>query len=219
MSLDCFFDRNFDAEIEAEAAARARSETATQHSSEALAAAVREAAEAARQEGYAAGHEAGLTAARAEIAARQTELAEQLLARFGDLLADRQEHQQRLETEMTGFVHDICAKVFPELGAAYGSARVSEEIARIIRRAVGSPSLDIRVAPDMALHVRAALARLEPDEGRKARVIPDATLAETDVEATWQNGRSHYSFEATCKAILQLLAAPEISQIADRTHR
>ena len=207
MTVNPFFARNFDAEIEAEAVERDRQihSPAPSFSAEEVAEMVRKAEIEAHEKGVTEGHAAGLAEARAETAVRHADMLERLGKTLNALLDDRHVHHARLEAEMAEFTRDVGARVFPELVQTYGADRVKTEISRIVRRAVGSASLDIRVAPAMAEPATEALRALDPDRAATARIVTEPTFEDTQVEAAWKNGRSRYSFAATCKAILHLL--------------
>lgn len=197
------FVRDFEAEIDAERLLAERQ--VPTHSEADLAAA----ADAARADGYAAGHAEGLAAGRhealASIEAQCLAAMQSLALSMADLLADRAAHRQRLEAEMSAFAGDLAERVFPELVQRLGPNRLTEEIGRVVRRAVGSPSLEIRLAPDVAASREADLVAMAAGTGQHIRVVADPALAPADVQAAWRNGRSRYSFAAICRSVLTLI--------------
>lgn len=203
------FTRDFDAEIDEE---RRMAECVVPvYSPDDLAAAV----EAARQEGFAQGLEQGIEDGRAEIGAaleaRRAEALEQLLPEIATLIADRATHSTCLEAEMAAYVRDVSEMILPEILRSLGQQRLDAEIARIVKRAVGSPTLEIRVAPIFAEHFAADLASTNDRDGQTIRVVPDETLEPSEVQASWRNGRSQYSFPALCRSILALVDDVAIS--------
>lgn len=197
------FVRDFEAEIDAERLLAERQ--APTHSADDLIAA----AEAARAEGHAAGHaeglEAGRQAALDAIESQRLAVFQALAVAVDDLLVDRAAHRARLEGEMTAFAADLAARVFPELAVRLGPNRVDAEIARVMRRAVGSPSLEIRLAPALAETLAPDLVAMGHASGQTIRVTPDPSLDRTEVHAQWRHGRSRYSFAAICQSVLGMI--------------
>ncbi len=202
------FVRDFEAEMTAERL-RAESQVAT-HSAEDLA----RVSAAAHAEGHAAGLAEGLASgwreALASIEAQRLEAVGKLATAVDGLLAERAAHRQRLEAEMIAFVADLADRVLPELVSQLGARRVDEEIGRVIRRAIGSPSLEIRLSPAVAETLGDELHRMAAPSGQTIRVVPDPALDPTEVYASWLHGRSRYSFAAICRSIQTLIrrAAP-----------
>lgn len=197
------FVRDFEAEIDAERLLAERQAVA--HSADDLMTAAAE----ARAAGHAAGLAEGLAAGRQEaldmVEARRLEAVEALALSVGDLLSDRAGHRQRLETEMSAFAADLAARVFPELVQRLGSQRLHGEIGRVMRRAVGSPFLEIRLAPPVAETLAADLVAMGAATGQTIRVLPDPALDRAEVSAQWRHGRSQYSFAAICRSILAMI--------------
>lgn len=197
------FVRDFEAEIDAEILYAQRQ--AVTHTADDLIIA----AAGARTEGHAAGLAEGLASGWAEalasIEAQRLEAMGGLGVAVGALLSDNAAHCQRLEAEMAAFAADLADKVFPDLARHLGACRVEEEIARVTRRAIGSPSLEIRLAPAVAQALATDLAAMGLPSGQTIRVLPDATLEPTEVHAAWQSGRSRYSFAAICRSIQTLI--------------
>lgn len=214
------FVRDFEAEIDAERLLAERQ--VPTHSADDLMAAAAE----ARAEGHAAGHAEGLAAGRHEvleaIEAQRLAALQALALSVDDLLADRAAHRMRLEQEMAAFAADLAARVFPELAGRLGPNRVEAEIARVMRRAVGSPSLEIRLAPAVAETLAPDLVAMGHASGQTIRVTPDPALARADVHAQWRDGRSRYSFSAICHSVLALIrqtaALPSPSDLSGQTH-
>jgi len=202
------FARDFDAEIDEER--RLAACVAPVHGPDELAAAV----EAARQEGLAQGRAQGLEEGRAEmraaLEARRADALEQLLPEIAALVADRAAYRQGLEAEMVAYVRDVSERVLPEIVHALGRRRLDAEIARIVRRAVGSPTLEIRLSPLVADTFPDTFADIlaagGDHQGPAIRVVPDAALEPSEVRASWCNGRSRHSFPALCRSILALVA-------------
>lgn len=203
------FTRDFDAEIDAER--RIAECVVPVYGPDELAAAV----EAARQEGFAQGLAQGIEDGRAEVGAaleaRRAEALEHLLPEIAALIADRATHRACLEAEMAAYVRDVSETILPEILRSLGHQRIDAEIARIVKRAVGSPALEIRVSPIFADSFAADLASPSDREGPAIRVVPDAALEPSEVRASWRNGRSRYSFPALCRSILALVADVAIS--------
>lgn len=197
------FVRDFEAEIDAERLLAERQ--AVVHSAEDLQAA----SDAARAEGHAAGFAEGLSTGReealAEIEAQRVEAMGKLALAVDALLAGRAAHQQRLEAEMTAFAADLADRVFPELQRDLGSSRLDAELRRVMGRAIGSPWLEIRLAPAVSEALAGELVAMGAEHDQKVRVRPDPALGPTDVEAAWMNGRSRYSFAAICRSIQSLI--------------
>ena len=198
------FTRDFDAEIDEER--RIAECVVPTYSPEDLAAAV----EGARQEGFAQGLAQGIEDGRAELGAaleaRRAEALENLSPEIAALIADRATHRACLEAEMAAYVRDVSETILPEILRMLGEQRIDEEIARIVKRAVGSPTLEIRVSPIFADCFFTALASPSCDNGPAIRVVPDAALEPAEVRASWRNGRSRYSFPALCRSILALVS-------------
>jgi flagellar biosynthesis/type III secretory pathway protein FliH len=197
------FVRDFEAEIDAERLLAERQ--AVVHTADDL----REASAAARAEGHAAGLAEGLASgwreALASIEAQRLEAIGKLATAVDALLADRAEHRQRLEAEMTAFAGDLADRVFPELVRQLGTSRVDEEIKRVMGRAIGSPSLQIRLSPNVANVLADDLIEMGTQSGQQVRVLPDPALEPTEVHASWQDGRSRYSFAAICRSIQSMI--------------
>lgn len=214
------FVRDFEAEIDAERLLAERQ--VPTHSADDLMAAAAE----ARAEGHAAGHAEGLAAGRQEvleaIEAQRLSALQALALSVDDLLADRAAHRMRLEQEMAAFAADLAARVFPELAVRLGPNRVDAEIARVMRRAVGSPSLEIRLAPALAETLAPDLVAMGHASGQTIRVTPDPALGRADVHAQWRDGRSRYSFAAICRSVLALIRQtapqPSPSDLSGQTH-
>ncbi|MFA8388012.1 MAG: hypothetical protein ACEPO2_20525 [Pelagibaca sp.] len=198
------FTRDFDAEIDEER--RIAECVVPVYSPDDLATAV----EAARQEGFEEGFTQGIEEGRAEISealeARRAEALEHLLPEIAALIEDRATHRACLEAEMAAYVRDVSETILPEILRSLGHQRIDAEIARIVKRAVGSPTLEIRVSPIFADGFAAELASPSDRDGSTIRVVPDAALEPSEVRASWRNGRSHYSFPALCRSILALVA-------------
>lgn len=214
------FVRDFEAEIDAELLlARRQSVTHTEDD-------LMQAAADARTEGHASGLAEGLASGRAEalasIEAQQLEATRGVDVALGRLLSDHAAHCQRLEMELAAFAADLADKVFPELARHLGADRVNEEIARVMRRAIGSPSLEVRLSPAVAKSMATDLAAMGLQSGQTIRVMPDATLEPTEVHAAWLHGRSRYSFAAICRSIQALIrksaSPPPPSVQAGLTH-
>ena len=197
------FVRDFEAEIDAEILYAQRQ--AVTHTADDLIIA----AAGARTEGHAAGLAEGLASGWAEalasIEAQRLEAMGGLGVAVGALLSDNAAHCQRLEAEMAAFAADLADKVFPELARHLGAHRIDEEIARVMRRAIGSPSLEIRLAPAVAETLATELAAMSLQSGQTIRVVPDAALEPTEVHAAWLHGRSRYFFAAICRSIQTLI--------------
>jgi flagellar biosynthesis/type III secretory pathway protein FliH len=190
------FERDFEAEIDAERLLAERQ--AVVHTADEL----MTAAAAGRAEGHAAGLAEGLAAgwreALAAIEAQRLDAIGKLAVAVDSLLAERAAHRHRLEAEMAAFAGDLADRVFPELVRDLGARRVDEEIARVVGRAIGSPSLEIRLWPAVA-------EALGPE-----------------VHADWLHGRSRYSFAAICRSIQSLIRraapVPATDDHAGQTH-
>lgn len=197
------FVRDFEAEIDAER--RQEERRARAHSAEELALA----AVAARAEGHAAGLAEGLAqgrdAALAGIEAQRQELLDRLAQVIGGLAADSLAHRQQLEQDMTGFAADLADRILPELVDQLGPTRAEAEIGRVLRRSIGSPTLDIRLAPARAQALAADVPALEARSGQTIRLVPDPSLDPSEVVGNWQHGRSRYSFAAICRAIRAMI--------------
>jgi flagellar assembly protein FliH len=197
------FVRDFEAEIDAEREHLAREANAPS------AADLAQVAEEARAAGHAAGFEEGLASGRdaalAGIEAQRLDLMEGLAQVMADLAAERAAHRRQLELEMAGFVGQLVDRLVPELIQLLGARRVAAEIDRVVRRAIGSPSLDIRLAPDAAESMAGDLAALADRTRQTFRVLPDPALQSAEVCAAWQDGRSRYSFPAICRAVQTMI--------------
>ena len=197
------FVRDFEAEIDAERLLEERQ--AASHTAAALALAATE----ARTDGHAAGLEEGLAQGRSEalatIEAQRLDVLLQLAKAIEELAADRSAHRQQLELEMAAFVAQVADRVFPELVRSMGQRRLDTEIGRIVRRAIGSASLEIRLSPTVAEEMAPELAALGEQSQQKIRIHPDPALEPSEVHAAWQNGRSQYSLPAICQSIQTLI--------------
>ncbi len=197
------FVRDFEAEIDAEIL-HAQRKVVT-HTADDLTLAAAGARTEGHAEGLAEGLASGWAEALASIEAQRLDAMGGLGVAMGALLSGHAAHCQRLEAEMAAFAADLADKVFPELARHLGASRVEEEIARVTRRAIGSPSLEIRLAPAVAEALATDLAAMGLQSGQTIRVLPDATLEPTEVHAAWQNGRSRYSLAAICRSIQTLI--------------
>lgn len=198
------FTRDFDAEIEEER--RSAEAVVPVYNSDDLAAAVEEARQEGFSQGLAQGMEDGRAELRAELEARRVEALEHLMPEIAALIADRETYRACLETDMAAYVRDMSEMILPELLQSLGWQRLDTEIARIIKRAVGSPTLEIRVSPVFADSFAAELSSPSDHDEPAIRVVPDAALEPAEVCATWRNGRSRYSFAAQCRSILALIS-------------
>lgn len=214
------FERDFEAEIDAERLLAERQ--AVVHTADELITA----AAAGRAEGHAAGLAEGLAAgwreALAAIEAQRLDAIGKLAVAVESLLADRAAHRHRLEAEMAAFAGDLADRVFPELVRDLGARRVDEEIARVVGRSIGSPSLEIRLSPALAEALGPDLTEMGAQSGQKVRVRPDPALEPTEVHADWLHGRSRYSFAAICRSIQSLIRraapVPATDDHAGQTH-
>lgn len=208
------FVRDFEAEIDAERLLADR--PAPTHTDADLAVAT----EAARADGYAAGltegWQAGHAAAREGIEAQRLEAIETLALAVGELMSGHADHRARLEAEMAAFTADLAERVFPEIVERLGPARLQAELARIARRAIGSPTLDIRLAPAVADGLGADLIAAGTAVGQTVRVMADPALTGSEVAAQWRDGRSRYSFPAICRAILTLIRQAALPPSTDQ---
>ena len=197
------FVRDFEAEIDAER--RLAERAAPIYGEDDLATAT----DAARAEGHAAGfaegHHAGLQEALDRIETQAAAAMETLSAAVTVLLDDRAAHRQRLEAEMVAFAGDLAGRVLPEAVDRLGPIRLKQELARIIRRAAGSPSLVIRLSPDVAARLTPELTALGATSGQTVHVQPDPALHPAEALAEWRHGRSRYSFAAICRSVLGLI--------------
>lgn len=203
------FVRDFEAELDAER--RLAERPPATHSDDAL----HDAVVAAQAEGYAAGlvegHAAGLAEALNRIEAQAAQALESLSGAVDVLLADRAAYRAGLEAEMSAFAGDLAERVLPELAGLMGQSRLEAEIGRVVRRAVGSPALVIRLSPAVAERLEPGLVSTGAAAGQAVRVLPDPALDRADVHAEWRHGRSRYSFAAICRSVLTMIrqAAPQ----------
>lgn len=214
------FVRDFESEQDAERLLA--EQAAATHSDDAL----RVAVDVARAEGHAAGlaegRHVGLTEALDRVETQAVEALSALSGSVDVLLADRSAHRRRLETEMIAFVGDMAERVLPEVVDRLGQNRVTEEIARIVRRAVGSPTLEIRLSPAVSQQLSTDLSALGQASGQTVRIIADPALKPADVQAEWRHGRSRFSFSAICGSVLALIREvvpePHPTELAGAQH-
>jgi len=197
------FVRDFEAEIDAERRMAERS--APVYSEEDLRTTTEAARATAHAAGFAEGHHAGLQEALDRIESQSATAMEVLSTAISALLEDRAAHRQRLESEMVAFAGDLAGRVLPEAVERLGPVRLQQELARIVRRAAGSPSLVIRLSPAVAARLAPDLAALGATSGQTVQVRADPALHPAEALAEWRHGRSRYSFAAICRSVLALI--------------
>lgn len=169
----------------------------------------------ARHEGYLAGKADGVSEGKAEAAAsydaKFSEAIQGIVEPLNLLLADERKHQLAIENDLYGLLRSLCEKCIPNVIAKFGDEFVDTEIRRIIMRAQGSRWLEVRINPMHRENVRLVLdAMVQPDgEKVQTRIIDDARMGLTEIQASWHNGRSTYSYEKICENVMDSLFGAE----------
>jgi flagellar biosynthesis/type III secretory pathway protein FliH len=177
--------------------------------------------EAAREEGF----KAGLATAQGEHHAVQTELRTAALTAIGEALAAARGEAAAVAQHMAGeLVSTVLALVEAALPAAasrLAGAEIAALLACVLPPLKREPALTVRVHPDVHDETEDAIARIWPDHLTRVAVIPDGTLAASDVVVTWSDGEARRETAALWEAIRAALtpcALPALDTILEGMH-
>jgi len=143
-----------------------------------------------RDEGYQAGHTEAtrdLTSALEQRLANTMDAISTQVANLFDAFArDKEEHSRDAVAVATVIVR----KLFPALNMDKAMDEIDHMIVEAMQRTSGSPTLIIRVAPDMKDAVEAKVAELAALRGREGTVsvMADDKMVEGDAAIEWDGG-------------------------------
>jgi len=143
-----------------------------------------------REEGFQAGHTEAtrdLTSALEQRLANTMDIISAQVANLFDAFAhDKEEHSRDAVAVATVIVR----KLFPALNMDKTMDEITHMIIEAMQRTSGSPTLIIRVAPDMKGTVEAKVTELAALRGREGTVtvMADAKIAEGDAAIEWDGG-------------------------------
>lgn len=162
---------------------------------------------AARGEGRAAGFEEGVAHAEADFhAAMRVTLAE-----IAERMADAAIAAERARAEAARAAGRVAEALLAAVAPAFARAGLAAEIAGIAAEAVREApkgGVEIRVAPDAAAEVEAALGDLP------ALVVADRTQGALHAEVRWADGLDEIDLE-TCIARARAALAAHLGRVKD----
>ncbi|MHA7875600.1 FliH/SctL family protein [Roseivivax sp.] len=207
------FDRDFDRELDMERGDAPPPERIY------TTAEVQEELAAARAQAFAEGEEAGWKKAQDEVLStadhNRLSALMTIAERMDRLLAGDAEHRAKLEQEILGFIQAVFEKVTPHALAAFGEARLREEIMATLKLALGSAVLRVRLSAEEIERLDPEIRRQADKLGLTARldIAADAELAAGDGRVDWDDGFMEYSYAAVCERVLHLIrTAPPASE-------
>ncbi len=172
--------------------------------------------EAAREEG----HQAGLTEAQAEHHTVQTELRTAALTAIGEALAaargDAAGVARHMADELSATILSLLAAALPAAAATLAGPEIAALLACVLPPLKREPSLTVRVHPGIATETETAIARIWPHPTTKVTILPDASLAPSDVAVIWAEGEAHRdtaSLWAELRTALAPCALPSLDTI------
>ncbi|HEY9080893.1 FliH/SctL family protein [Magnetovibrio sp.] len=144
----------------------------------------------ARAEGFQAGHTEATRDLTSALEQRLTNTMDAINAQVANLFdafaRDKEEHSRDAVAVATVIVR----KLFPALNMDKAMAEIEHMIVEAMQRTSGSPTLIIRVTPDMKDAVEAKVTELAALRGRDGTVtvMADAKVAEGDATIEWDGG-------------------------------
>jgi flagellar assembly protein FliH len=156
------------------------------------------------------GHAAGLAEARAEQALLQTALRTAALASIGDALGsartDAARVAQGMAEELAATMLALLQAALPAASAALAGQEVCALIAALLPGLKNEPHAAIHVPPALVGDISVALRTMWPDHAGRLAVLPDETLAASDVRVTWAEGEAQRDTRALWDGLRATLA-------------
>lgn len=203
------FQRDFDSELTTAATAEVQDAVGTVASEPGLSRTeverlLNDARVTAFREGVEAGRLEGRADADASNEARLTTALDGLRDHLTDLDRQVAENQRDIERDMVDLLLGVAERFVPELLDGQAQTAALSRIRAGLRMAAGSPTVLLRVAPDLEQRVRAELAA-EPltEMGHLSLDIQaDARLSRSAARLEWRNGYLEYDMERACNDLL-----------------
>ena len=213
ISVQSFFDRNFDSETLPRDAVPAAPIVAETDQSDVVNAKEQGHAEGYEQ-GFSAGRLEGEKAAEATIGDRHVAALENIGTSLNALLSDSAEHRAELAQQLFEFALQTCERVLPEALTTSAKQRSVLAIQRCVRRLAGTSELRIAVSETtLRTHQADIEAALDQQRGStKVELVADPNLEDGDARVEWLNGSMEYSFARICQTILQAVRAAAADQ-------